>query len=423
MAWNSGARAGGKGSGGKGAKAGGKGGAAGPGKGSGSGPQQPSFSLQQIAAEMLRQKEKKEKELQQGKPKHWCCPCGFTENFLKRDNCFKCGLAKGKSLPPPPPGLPPAKEEPAAAKAKDKDGDEAMKVIPELSLEDKIKGLQGDIKWMKVSPIPETRAHVVHYEAELQKLLDQQKKERPLPARMQAASARVEKTKVAHAEAVKKVATVEEQLKLAKENLEETGKQAKEAEAELQAVKMAAGEDLASATAVSMVGAVQQVLAQVHDAKVVQEMVDTIKMHFQMLMTGAGAGGLAGLMPPGPPAPAGAEVSRQQVAQAQMQMQAGAAAQGVQAAAGGQAPSPGAGSQQSVGQPLQSAEPRKTAGRGRSPALSTGDSSGDSSGEGGYTRSRSERKKQRKAAKRAEKRAAAAEAKAALEQAGLGLGV
>ena len=32
----------------------------------------------------------------------------------------------------------------------------------------------------------------------------------------------------------------EEQLKVAKENLEETGKQAKEAEAELQAVKMAA---------------------------------------------------------------------------------------------------------------------------------------------------------------------------------------
>ena len=108
---------------------------------------------------------------------------------MKREACFKCGLAKGNLPPPLPPGL--ATRPPAV----DKDGDQTMKAVVELSLEDKIRGIQGDIKWMKASPIQETKVQVVHYEAELQKLLDQQKKERPLPARMQAASARVERTR------------------------------------------------------------------------------------------------------------------------------------------------------------------------------------------------------------------------------------
>ena len=417
MAWSKGA-ANKVGGGGAGAakgdgKAGNKGSkdAASQGKGKGSIPA--AFNYQQLAAELLKQQEQKAKQDKGHKQKCWCCPCGFAENFMKREACFKCGLAKGNLPPPLPPGLA------AGPPAVDKDGDQTMKAVVELSLEDKIRGIQGDIKWMKMSLIPETKAQVALYEAELQKLLDQQKKERPLPARLQAATARDEKAKAAQAEAIKKVASLEEQLRLAKVQLEESNQQAAAAAAELLAVKQTAGEDLAAVTAASMVAAVQQVLATVHDPRVVQEMIEAIRG----LMAGPGA------LPPPPPPPqppeAAAAAAAQELAQQQLQAaeaqaaaaraaatQAGveagqqllgamfrqqAAAAAAAAAAAQGAAAPAVGLQQPGGPP-----PPKT-GRGRSPAHSD-DSSGD--GEGG-PRSRSERKRQKKAAKQARQAAKA----------------
>jgi hypothetical protein len=418
MAWSKGAANKVGGGGGAGAakgdgKAGNKGSkdAASQGKGKGSIPA--AFNYQQLAAELLKQQEQKAKQDKGHKQKCWCCPCGFAENFMKREACFKCGLAKGNLPPPLPPGLA------AGPPAVDKDGDQTMKAVVELSLEDKIRGIQGDIKWMKMSLIPETKAQVALYEAELQKLLDQQKKERPLPARLQAATARDEKAKAAQAEAIKKVASLEEQLRLAKVQLEESNQQAAAAAAELLAVKQTAGEDLAAVTAASMVAAVQQVLATVHDPRVVQEMIEAIRG----LMAGPGA------LPPPPPPPqppeAAAAAAAQELAQQQLQAaeaqaaaaraaatQAGveagqqllgamfrqqAAAAAAAAAAAQGAAAPAVGLQQPGGPP-----PPKT-GRGRSPAHSD-DSSGD--GEGG-PRSRSERKRQKKAAKQARQAAKA----------------
>ena len=418
MAWSKGAANKVGGGGGAGAakgdgKAGNKGSkdAASQGKGKGSIPA--AFNYQQLAAELLKQQEQKAKQDKGHKQKCWCCPCGFAENFMKREACFKCGLAKGNLPPPLPPGLA------AGPPVVDKDGDQTMKAVVELSLEDKIRGIQGDIKWMKMSLIPETKAQVALYEAELQKLLDQQKKERPLPARLQAATARDEKAKAAQAEAIKKVASLEEQLRLAKVQLEESNQQAAAAAAELLAVKQTAGEDLAAVTAASMVAAVQQVLATVHDPRVVQEMIEAIRG----LMAGPGA------LPPPPPPPqppeAAAAAAAQELAQQQLQAaeaqaaaaraaatQAGveagqqllgamfrqqAAAAAAAAAAAQGAAAPAVGLQQPGGPP-----PPKT-GRGRSPAHSD-DSSGD--GEGG-PRSRSERKRQKKAAKQARQAAKA----------------
>ena len=418
MAWSKGAANKVGGGGGAGAakgdgKAGNKGSkdAASQGKGKGSIPA--AFNYQQLAAELLKQQEQKAKQDKGHKQKCWCCPCGFAENFMKREACFKCGLAKGNLPPPLTPGLA------AGPPAVDKDGDQTMKAVVELSLEDKIRGIQGDIKWMKMSLIPETKAQVALYEAELQKLLDQQKKERPLPARLQAATARDEKAKAAQAEAIKKVASLEEQLRLAKVQLEESNQQAAAAAAELLAVKQTAGEDLAAVTAASMVAAVQQVLATVHDPRVVQEMIEAIRG----LMAGPGA------LPPPPPPPqppeAAAAAAAQELAQQQLQAaeaqaaaaraaatQAGveagqqllgamfrqqAAAAAAAAAAAQGAAAPAVGLQQPGGPP-----PPKT-GRGRSPAHSD-DSSGD--GEGG-PRSRSERKRQKKAAKQARQAAKA----------------
>ena len=409
----------GGGVGAKAAKGGGKGGkgskeAAGQGKGQGS---TPAIDYSRLAAEMLKQKSvaKQEQGKEQGKHDKgkWCCPCGFADNFAKRDACFKCGLAKGQPAPVSPPGLGPQ----AAAS----EGDQVMQTVVEMPLEEKIRGIQGDIKWMKMSPTSETKAQVAAYEAELQKLLDQQKRERPLPARLQAATARDEKAKAAQAEAVKKVAGLEEQLRLAKLHLEESNQQAALAAAELQAVKQTAGEDLAAVTAASMVAAVQQVLARVHDPRVVQEMVETIKV----LMANPAA-----LQPPPPPqqpeaaAAAAAQAAATQAAERARQQQQAADAQAVaahaaatqlgveagqqlldalfrqqaaMATAAAAAATQEAAGQAAAGMQLPGSEQPQMPGRGRSPARSE-----ESSAEGeGTARSRSERKRQKKAAKQA----------------------
>ena len=81
----------GGGVGAKAAKGGGKGGkgskeAAGQGKGQGS---TPAIDYSRLAAEMLKQKSvaKQEQGKEQGKHDKgkWCCPCGFADNFAKRD--------------------------------------------------------------------------------------------------------------------------------------------------------------------------------------------------------------------------------------------------------------------------------------------------------------------------------------------------
>ena len=160
----------------------------------------------------------------------------------------------------------------------------------------------------------------------------------------------------------------------------------------------AAGEDLAGSAAVVMMGAVEQVLGQVHDAKVVHEMIEAIRVHCQKLMGSeavpVGPPPLGPLPPLGPQQPGAAD--SQQTAPAQ-----GAPAQqqlppAPVASAAGLPQAAAAGSQQQ-GKP-----------RGRSPAARS-QSSEESGGE--CTRSRSEKRRQkweRKAAKKAAEPAAAA---------------
>ena len=81
----------------------------------------------------------------------------------------------------------------------------------------------------------------------------------------------------------------------------------------------AAGEDLAGSAAVVMMGAVEQVLGQVHDAKVVHEMIEAIRVHCQKLMGSeavpVGPPPLGPLPPLGPQQPGAAD--SQQTAPAQ----------------------------------------------------------------------------------------------------------
>jgi hypothetical protein len=354
-------------------------------------------ALQKQMAELLKASTAKAAAKPAADPKkHWTCThCGDTRCFLSRKECHQCGKPRQVATPP---GL--AGATAAAAAVEDGDGDKAMEEIAELSLEDKIKGLTADIRWMKVSPVPQTKSQVVHYEEELQKLLDLQRNQKPLPARMQAASAKDERAKAAFAEATKQLAAAEEEaikqlaaskakVQAAKEHLEDATKQAKEAELEMIMVKKAAGEDLASSAAAVMMGAVEQVLGQVHDAKVVHEMCVAIRLHCQLLM---GSGVVpAGPPPLGPLPPLGAQLpaaagSQQTPAQQQLPPTPAAAEGLPQAAAVGSQPQ---------GKP-----------RGRSPAARSESSAEESGGE--FTRSRSDKrrkKKERRAAKKAAEKA------------------
>ena len=106
------------------------------------------------------------------------------------------------------------------------------------TVEDQIFELEALLKSVKaVKDSDRGKAYAEDMEADLKNLREQQKRARPLPARLQAATARKEKTKAAFEEATKKAETLKEQMATAeKEVLEAMAKDA-EADVELQAVK------------------------------------------------------------------------------------------------------------------------------------------------------------------------------------------
>ena len=88
---------------------------------------------------------------------------------------------------------------------------------------------------------------------------EQQRKARPLPARLQAATDRLAKAKAVHEEAAQQVKDLKEKLEAAELELVEAGAKLTETEQELGAVKMLAAEG----TAASTVGQVAECLAMV----------------------------------------------------------------------------------------------------------------------------------------------------------------
>ena len=103
---------------------------------------------------------------------------------------------------------------------------------------------------------------MVALEAEIQVLRERQKKERPLPARLQAATHRLEKAKAARTEAAELVTDLEEKLVAAKVGLDEAESKLLEAEQELQAVKQQVADGQATVMAASFQHALLQRMAR-----------------------------------------------------------------------------------------------------------------------------------------------------------------
>ena len=146
---------------------------------------------------------------------YWTCPaCKDSRCFESRLVCHKCGTdrpkqnqpaaakpaaaaAAAKTPVPQPPGLP------AAGAAEN--SAESMAVEIEQSLEAKIAVIEGDLRLIKEIKSAAILAQKAVMESELQMLKEQQKKERPLPARLQAATHRLEKMQKDKAEQLEKL--------------------------------------------------------------------------------------------------------------------------------------------------------------------------------------------------------------------------
>ncbi len=114
--------------------------------------------------------------------------------------------------------------------------------MPTKSLEDRIGDLEALVKSFKaVKDSDRGKSYVEDMEADFKNFREQQKRARPRPARLQAATARSEKTKAVVEDATKKAETLRELATAEEEILEAIAKKT-EADAELQVVReLAAG--------------------------------------------------------------------------------------------------------------------------------------------------------------------------------------
>ena len=173
--------------------------------------------------------------------KYWTCGhCGDAKCFTTRKECHACG--KPRAVPTPP-GLANA---PAEAEAVD------QVMAEELPLEEQISRTEAEVKSLKAISVKTQRITdaLADSETDLKKLRERQRQERPLPARLQAATDRVVKVTANEAETSKELEVHEGHVTRLKAKLAEIAEQKLAAEKELEAVKAMAGAG-ASETAIS----------------------------------------------------------------------------------------------------------------------------------------------------------------------------
>ena len=174
---------------------------------------------------------------------HWTCgSCGDPRCFANREVCHKCSAprvavaAAAAAGPEVPPGL------------AEMDLDVADVDIP---LEEQILSAEADVKQLQGSKSANLKAQLAASVAALQRLREQQRKERPLPARLQSATHRLEKEESARAGVAAAMAAGELALAelaaaqaVLKTQLTEADGKVLEAQAELQGVRqqIAAGQ-------------------------------------------------------------------------------------------------------------------------------------------------------------------------------------
>jgi hypothetical protein len=172
----------------------------------------------------------------------WTCKhCKAEKCFASKTKCYKCGESR-KAVVPTPPGL-------GARAAADKGpGKLAPATQPmeedsfaEGTLEDRIAEAEENLKLLKGKESAWAKSQKAELEALLKGMKEQQKRDRPLPARLQAATDRVATTGQAVKDSETEVGVIEAALQAARQKLEEHSDKHRAALQELEAVKQVAG--------------------------------------------------------------------------------------------------------------------------------------------------------------------------------------
>jgi hypothetical protein len=241
---------------------------------------------------------------------YWTCPaCGDDRCFSSRTSCHKCGVARA----PQPAGLPMAVATAAASLAAGvaaaAAGAEDPMITEAIPIEDQIVKLEAEVKVLKQASLPQTKALLVSLEAELLQLREQQRQARPLPARLQAATHRLEKFKTAQAEAAESIDSLKAKLEAEETAKFEIDAKVAEAEAEMQAVKR----QVADGEAASVISRMKQVLCSSMDAGLAASLVSQVSQLYgsQVASGPAAAAAMQGQL----------QQSAAQVAQLQQQVQ------------------------------------------------------------------------------------------------------
>jgi hypothetical protein len=231
-----------------------------------------------------------------------CTACGDERCFAGRQECHKCGApragALAKAAPPKDAAAAPPKTAAAAAPQTPPgflpEMEEDVAVV-EVPLEEQILSVEGDIKILKGAKTSALKAQLGSFEVLLQELRERQRKERPLPARLQAATHRLEKAAAAQAEASVAVANLAEQMVAAKVVLEEADDKLLEAEMELHGVK----QQVADGQATVMASCFQHVLLQSMTQEQAQGLWAACMNHYGQMVAAGGAGVLPLQVAPG----------------------------------------------------------------------------------------------------------------------------
>ncbi len=154
-----------------------------------------------------RMEAKVEKALVGSKP----AVCGNEKCFASHQKCPKCGEPRSgafsKIAPPKAAASAPPKVVATAAVPQTPPGLQEIEenaAVADVPLEEQISTVEADVKMHKGARTPLMKAKLAGLEALLQELRDRQLKERPLPARLQAATRRLEKAAVAQLEATRR---------------------------------------------------------------------------------------------------------------------------------------------------------------------------------------------------------------------------
>jgi hypothetical protein len=219
--------------------------------------------------------------------KYWTClACGDERCFLSRKECHRCSVPRaGAPVKAAPPKA-------AAAKAEAEPMDLTEDEVPATSLEDQIAEREVRIKAIKGLGSSWGQLQLEAAEAELKSLKEQQKRARPLPARLQAATARLLKARELQEENNEVVQNLQDKLAAALTVQTEVAAKVSEAEAELQAVTELAAVGSATSMACQTAGLVGNVLGAMGlnlDPVTIEAVKGAILQHFNAAAAMAGA--------------------------------------------------------------------------------------------------------------------------------------